>query len=160
MPLSLLDERRLLVATHNPGKAREIAALLDGRFETVDAGALGLPEPEETEATYVGNAVLKARRRPDAAGLPAIADDSGLSVWGLGGAPACCRRAGPASRGISVPRWLAVEAELLASGRRRPVGVLLLRSGRGLAGRRLRGGGRARRRRAGVPRPRRARLRL
>jgi XTP/dITP diphosphohydrolase len=87
MPLSLPPGLRLVAATHNPGKAREIAALLEGRFETVAAGDLGLAEPEETETTFVGNAVLKARAAADASGLPAIADDSGLSVAGLDGAP-------------------------------------------------------------------------
>jgi len=77
----------LVSATHNPGKAKEIAALLDGRFEVLAAGALGLPEPEEVEQTFVGNAVLKARAAADAAGRIAIADDSGLSVAALGGAP-------------------------------------------------------------------------
>ena len=87
MTLTLATGSRLVVATHNPGKAVEIAALLEDRFETVTAGSLGLPEPEETEATYVGNAVLKARAAADAARLPAIADDSGLSVAALDGAP-------------------------------------------------------------------------
>jgi XTP/dITP diphosphohydrolase len=87
MPLQLLLGQRLVAATHNPGKAREIATLLDGRFDTVAAGDLGLAEPEETEATFVGNAVLKARAAADASGLIAIADDSGLSVAGLDGAP-------------------------------------------------------------------------
>jgi XTP/dITP diphosphohydrolase len=87
MPLSLQPGSRLVVATHNAGKVPEIAALLDGRFDLVSAGALGLPEPEETEATFVGNAVLKARAAAERSGLPAIADDSGLSVRGLGGAP-------------------------------------------------------------------------
>ena len=87
MPLELTPGTRLVAATHNAGKAREIAALLDGRFDLVAAGELGLPEPEETEATYVGNAVLKARAAADACGLAAIADDSGLSVAGLDGAP-------------------------------------------------------------------------
>jgi XTP/dITP diphosphohydrolase len=87
MPLILPTGSRLVVATHNAGKAVEIAALLEDRFEVVAAGALGLPEPEETEATYMGNAVLKARAAADATGLAAIADDSGLSVAALGGAP-------------------------------------------------------------------------
>ena len=87
MPLSLPVGARLVVATHNPGKAVEIAALLEGRFETLAAGELGLPEPEETEATFVGNAVLKARAAADRSGLVAVADDSGLSVRALGGAP-------------------------------------------------------------------------
>ena len=85
--LKLLPGQRLVAATHNLGKAREIAELLEGRFDTVAAGALGLPEPEETETTFVGNAVLKARLAADASGLIAIADDSGLSVAGLDGAP-------------------------------------------------------------------------
>lgn len=97
MPLTLTDVRRLVVATHNPGKAREIAALLEGRFEIVAAGDLGLPEPEETEATFTGNALLKARAAADASGMIALADDSGLSVVGLDGAPGVysARWAGP-----------------------------------------------------------------
>lgn len=97
MSLSLPAGGRLVVATHNPGKAREIAALLDGRFQTVAASALGLPEPEETEATFAGNALLKARAAADASGEIALADDSGLSVTGLDGAPGVysARWAGP-----------------------------------------------------------------
>ncbi len=97
MPLTLPAGARLVAATHNPGKAREIAALLQGRFEVVAAGALGLPEPEETEATFTGNALLKARAAADRSGLPALADDSGLSVRALGGAPGVfsARWAGP-----------------------------------------------------------------
>src|SRR5579875_2297810 len=87
MALTLQSVAKLVSATHNSGKAREIAELLDGRFEVVTAGALGLPEPEEVEATFVGNAVLKARAAADASGLVAIADDSGLSVTALKGAP-------------------------------------------------------------------------
>lgn len=87
MPLQLIPGARLVVATHNAGKVPEIAALLDGRFALVSAGELGLPEPEETEATFIGNAVLKARAAATASRLIAIADDSGLSVRALGGAP-------------------------------------------------------------------------
>jgi len=87
MALRLDPGARLVAATHNPGKVPEITALLDGRFEVVSAGALGLPEPEETESTFVGNAVLKARAAADATGLCAIADDSGLCVTALKGAP-------------------------------------------------------------------------
>ncbi len=87
MALTLALGARLVAATHNPGKVPEITALLDGRFEVVSAGALGLPEPEETESTFVGNAVLKARAAADATGLCAIADDSGLCVAALNGAP-------------------------------------------------------------------------
>ena len=98
MALKLEPGTRLVVATHNPGKARELAEILEGRFELVAAGSLGLPEPEETESTFVGNALLKARAAADASGLIALADDSGLSVTALGGAPGIysARWAGPA----------------------------------------------------------------
>lgn len=97
MALKLEPGTRLVVATHNPGKARELAEILEGRFELVAAGALGLPEPEETEATFTGNALLKARAAADASGLVALADDSGLSVKALDGAPGVysARWAGP-----------------------------------------------------------------
>ncbi|MEQ1493572.1 MAG: non-canonical purine NTP pyrophosphatase, partial [Terricaulis sp.] len=89
---------RLVVASHNSGKVREIAALL-GPFgvEPVSAGELGLPEPEETETTFVGNAALKARAAALASGLPALADDSGLEVFAIGGDPGVysARWAGP-----------------------------------------------------------------
>ena len=87
MALRLETGARLVIATHNRGKVPEIAALLEGRFDLISAGELGLPEPEETEATFVGNAVLKARAAADACGLIALADDSGVSVTALGGAP-------------------------------------------------------------------------
>ncbi|HCK83836.1 MAG TPA: non-canonical purine NTP pyrophosphatase, partial [Hyphomonadaceae bacterium] len=79
---------RLVVASHNAGKVREIAALLAPLgVEAVSAAELGLPEPEETEATFAGNAALKARTAAAASGWPALADDSGLEVFALGGAP-------------------------------------------------------------------------
>ncbi|HEY4031752.1 MAG TPA: RdgB/HAM1 family non-canonical purine NTP pyrophosphatase [Caulobacteraceae bacterium] len=98
MALHLPKGSRIVAATHNPGKARELAALLEGRFEVVAAGELGLPEPDETETTFVGNAVLKARAAADRSGLIALADDSGLSVRALDGAPGIfsARWAGPA----------------------------------------------------------------
>jgi XTP/dITP diphosphohydrolase len=78
----------LLVATHNKGKLEEISALLEPfGVSVISAGALGLPEPEETENTFVGNARIKAHAAAKATGLPALADDSGISVDGLGGAP-------------------------------------------------------------------------
>jgi XTP/dITP diphosphohydrolase len=97
MALKLEMGSKLVAATHNPGKVPEIAALLDGRFEIVTAGELGLPEPDETESTFVGNALLKARHAADLSGLPALADDSGLSVKALEGAPGIysARWAGP-----------------------------------------------------------------
>ena len=97
MALRLAPGVRIVAATHNPGKARELAALLDGRFDVVAAGELGLAEPEETEQTFAGNALVKARAAADACGLIALADDSGLSVRGLDGAPGVysARWAGP-----------------------------------------------------------------
>ncbi|WP_135211968.1 RdgB/HAM1 family non-canonical purine NTP pyrophosphatase [Vitreimonas flagellata] len=89
---------RLVVASHNAGKVREIGALLAPLgVEAVSAGDLGLPEPEETETTFVGNAALKARAAAEASGLPALADDSGLEVFGIGGDPGVysARWAGP-----------------------------------------------------------------
>ena len=98
MALKLEPGTRLVVATHNPGKARELAEILENRFPLTAAGELGLPEPDETETTFMGNALLKARAAADASGLVALADDSGLSVAALDGAPGIysARWAGPA----------------------------------------------------------------
>jgi XTP/dITP diphosphohydrolase len=106
MVLKLETGAKLVCATHNAGKAVEIAELLDGRFQIVTAGALGLPEPEEVDATFVGNAVLKARAAADASGLIAIADDSWLSITALGGAP-----------GIYSARWAETGAKSSKGGR-------------------------------------------
>ena len=79
---------KLLIATHNAGKLAEMADLLAPFGVTcVSAAALGLAEPEETERTFVGNARIKAHAGAKASGLPALADDSGMSVDALGGAP-------------------------------------------------------------------------
>lgn len=81
-------ENRLVVATHNKGKLEEISALLEPFSVSVtSAGELGLPEPAETESTFIGNARIKAHFAAKATGLPALADDSGISVDGLNGAP-------------------------------------------------------------------------
>ena len=103
MALTLEPGARLVVATHNAGKARELAEILENRFQLVTAGDIGLAEPEETETSFVGNALLKARHAADASGLPALADDSGLSVAALDGAPGIysARWAGP-SRDFAV----------------------------------------------------------
>ena len=69
MALILAPGTKLVAATHNPGKVRELFALLEGRFEVVSAGMLGLAEPDETELSFVGNALLKARHAADARGL-------------------------------------------------------------------------------------------
>ena len=92
---------RLVIATHNPGKLAEIAALLRPFGVAVSgAGALGLAEPEENGATFEANAELKARAAAEASGLPALADDSGLVVPALGGAP-----------GIYSARWAGPERD-------------------------------------------------
>jgi XTP/dITP diphosphohydrolase len=108
---------RLLAATHNRGKVSELKDLFEPHgFQVVSALELGLDEPEETEATFAGNALLKARAAMRATGLPALSDDSGLAVTALGGEP-----------GIYSARWAGeprdfyramerVEAELQASG--------------------------------------------
>jgi XTP/dITP diphosphohydrolase len=90
---------RLVLASHNLGKLAEFSALLAGYGITVvSAGQLGLPEPEETADSFIGNAELKAHAAAQASGLPALADDSGLCVTALGGAPGIysARWAGPA----------------------------------------------------------------
>ena len=79
---------RLVVATGNPGKLAEIEAVLAGlAFELIAQSALGIPEAEETGATFVENALIKARQACERSGLPALADDSGLCVDALEGAP-------------------------------------------------------------------------
>ena len=79
---------RLLVATHNQGKLEEIAHLLEPYGVTVvGAAEMNLPEPDETETTFVGNARIKAHAAAQATGLPALSDDSGIEIDALGGAP-------------------------------------------------------------------------
>ena len=92
-------DKKLIVASHNQGKVREIAELISGLgIETISAATLNLPEPEETGATFRENAELKALAAAKAAGMPALADDSGLCVDALNGAPGIfsARWAGPA----------------------------------------------------------------
>jgi XTP/dITP diphosphohydrolase len=92
------EGKRLVIASHNPGKLVEIDALLAPYgAEALGAMALGLPEPEETGDTFEANAALKAHAAATATGLPALADDSGLVVPALGGAPGIysARWAGP-----------------------------------------------------------------
>ena len=108
---------RLIVASHNAGKVREIAALLRPLgIEAVGAGTLGLEEPEETGESFGANAALKARAAALASGEPALADDSGLVVPALDGAPGIysARWAGPGKDfRIAMER---IERELAARG--------------------------------------------
>ncbi|MGE4610302.1 MAG: RdgB/HAM1 family non-canonical purine NTP pyrophosphatase [Paracoccaceae bacterium] len=81
-------EPKLLIATHNKGKLEEIIRLLEPYGIAVVSNAeLGLPEPEETEDNFLGNARIKAHAAAKAGGLPALADDSGIEVDALSGAP-------------------------------------------------------------------------
>lgn len=99
---------RLVVASHNAGKVREIGALLAPLgVEAISAAELGLPEPEETETTFAGNAALKARAAADASGLPALSDDSGLEVFALDGAP-----------GVYSARWAGSSKDFSAAMQR------------------------------------------
>jgi len=107
MKLKLIKGMRLVAATHNAGKAREIDALLDGHYSVVTAGELNLPEPAETETTFVGNAMLKARHAAQFSGEVSLADDSGLSVAALDGAP-----------GIFSARWGGPERDFDAAMRK------------------------------------------
>lgn len=114
-------EGRLVIATHNAGKLREMRELLAPHgVDCVSAGELGLAEPEETGPTFEDNALIKARAAAQATGITAFADDSGLCVEALGGAP-----------GIYSARWAGdgkdfaaamarIEAELAARGATTP----------------------------------------
>ena len=83
-----LGKGRLIAATHNKGKVRELEDLFEPLgMEVVSAIDLDLPEPEETELTFAGNALIKARAAAKATGAPALSDDSGLEVTVLGGMP-------------------------------------------------------------------------
>lgn len=93
-----LTEQTLVVASHNQGKLREIRDLLQGfAIDVKSAGELGLPEPDETEDTYKGNAILKAKAAALASGFPALSDDSGFEVIAIDKAPGLfsARWAGP-----------------------------------------------------------------
>ena len=98
----------LVIASHNKGKVREIAELLGAYVAHFpSAGDLNLAEPEETETSFIGNAELKARAAAAAGGLPALADDSGLVVPALGGAP-----------GIYSARWAGPDKDFSVAMRR------------------------------------------
>jgi XTP/dITP diphosphohydrolase len=97
MPRPFTNDR-LVIASHNQGKVDEISALLmPFGIATLSAASLGIPEPEETGDSFEANAGLKAAAAAQASGLPALADDSGLVVPALGGAPGIysARWAGP-----------------------------------------------------------------
>ncbi|HEX4260598.1 MAG TPA: RdgB/HAM1 family non-canonical purine NTP pyrophosphatase [Acetobacteraceae bacterium] len=108
MPRRLEPGDRLVLASHNQGKLAEIAELLrPHHVVAISAATLGLPEPEETEASFAGNARLKALAATRGSGLPAMADDSGFCVAALDGAP-----------GIRSARWAGPERDFAAAMRR------------------------------------------
>ena len=83
-----LQPGKLIAATHNKGKVAELKDLFEPLgFDVVSAAELNLDEPEETELTFEGNALIKARAAAEATGAPALSDDSGLEVTALGGMP-------------------------------------------------------------------------
>ncbi len=105
MPAPLPPFTRLVLATHNSGKLREFRQLFAAHpFSIVSAGELGLPEPEETGTSFAANARLKAEAATRATGFPALADDSGLCVEALDGAP-----------GIYSARWAGNPADFPAT---------------------------------------------
>ena len=108
-------ESKIVIASHNAGKVSEIADLLEPLgVSIISAGEAGLPEPEETGKTFIENAELKAKAAASVSGLPALADDSGLSVSALGGAP-----------GIYSARW-AGENKDFESAMKRVADALLM----------------------------------
>jgi XTP/dITP diphosphohydrolase len=111
--LTLALGSKLVLASHNKGKLAEFAALMQPYGITVvSAGELGLPEPDETASTFEGNARIKAEAAAKATGLPALADDSGLCVAALGGAP-----------GIYSARWAGPDKDFPAAMRRIEEGI-------------------------------------
>ena len=97
MPRKFL-EKEIIIASHNPGKVREIRKLLEPFcVKVISAGELGLPEPVEDGTTFTENSVIKAMSSAKGSGIPAVADDSGLSIHSLNGDPGVysARWAGP-----------------------------------------------------------------
>jgi XTP/dITP diphosphohydrolase len=126
-----LSSGRLVIASHNPGKMREIGDLLRPfGVDAVSAADLNLPEPDETGSTFAENAELKARTAASASGLVALADDSGLEVAALNGAPGIysARWAGPAKDfSLAMRRvWDELKASRSADRRARFVAALAL----------------------------------
>jgi XTP/dITP diphosphohydrolase len=149
---------RLVVASSNPGKIREFEQLLAGLAQAVVAqSSLGIESAEETETTFEGNALLKARHAADRSGLPALADDSGLEVDALGGRPGVysARYAGVGAsdadnnalllrelKGIPDPRTARYRCAIaFVTGRADPAPVVVSAAWEGRIGHELRGDG-------------------
>jgi XTP/dITP diphosphohydrolase len=112
---------KIVAATHNKGKLAEILDLVGPHgVEVVGAGALGLPEPEETGDTFIANALIKARAATARAGLPALSDDSGICVEGLDGAPGIYSARWAGKGGDFGPAMARIKSELEARGVGKP----------------------------------------
>ncbi len=115
--MKLASGMKLVLASHNPGKLREIRGLVEPLgVEAVSAAELGLAEPEETGTTFITNARLKAEAAARASGLPSLADDSGLAVDALGGAPGIYSARWAGSRKDFALAMRLVEEKLHAAG--------------------------------------------
>ena len=116
-----LQPGRLVAATHNKGKVAELKDLFEPLgFEVVSAIDLGLDEPEETEQTFAGNALIKARAACEATGAPALSDDSGLVVHALGGMPGvhtALWAGNPRDFGVAMQKVETLLAEIRATDR-------------------------------------------
>lgn len=113
---------KLVLATNNPGKVREIQAMLGSRFDVVPQSALNIQEADEPHSTFVENALAKARHASRAARLPALADDSGLCVDALGGDPGVHSAYFAGREGTREERDARNNAKLLASLREQRAG--------------------------------------
>jgi XTP/dITP diphosphohydrolase len=112
---------KIVAATHNKGKLAEIRDLVEPRgLEVVSAGSLGLPVPEETGDTFVANALIKARAATDGCGLVSLADDSGVCVAGLDGAPGIYSARWARADGDFGPAMERIRRELEARGAAKP----------------------------------------
>ncbi len=108
---------RLVIASHNPGKLKEIAALLSPfPIRLNSAAELGLPEPEETGASFAENAYLKAHASAKATGLPALSDDSGLVIPALDGQPGIYSARWAGEKKDFAAAFARIEKELAAKG--------------------------------------------
>jgi XTP/dITP diphosphohydrolase len=112
---------KIVAATHNKGKLAEIRDLIEPRgLEVVSAASLGLPEPEETGDTFIANALIKARAATRGSGLVALADDSGICVAGLDGAPGIYSARWARADGDFAPAMERIRRELEARGVAKP----------------------------------------
>ncbi len=112
---------KIVAATHNKGKLAEIRDLVEPRgLEVVSAASLGLPEPEETGDTFIANALIKARAATRGSGLVALADDSGICVAGLDGAPGIYSARWARADGDFAPAMERIRRELEARGVAKP----------------------------------------